>query len=217
MHIREDKLQHLALMLHSLHPEDRDWLMGELVQEQVELLMPLLAELSSLGIPRDRQIIDSFLAREKHAVSEVIADRSRESILDKIDRVSANRIYAVLCDETPELIASVLNIHDWSWYSALMKLFDVRKARLIQISIEKFKEKFGSSLDSQSKPELLNQSLCLHLFEELQKQECNNDSLQLVDAFGSHARNISNDENKTSKRSISGRLKAVLQRSSSVY
>ena len=53
-----------ALTLHALEQSDRAWLLGQLGPGQRELLAPLLADLESLGIPRDRALIQDALTAE---------------------------------------------------------------------------------------------------------------------------------------------------------
>lgn len=53
-----------ALTLHALERGDRAWLLGQLGDGQRALLEALLADLESLGIPRDRALIQDAMAAE---------------------------------------------------------------------------------------------------------------------------------------------------------
>lgn len=53
-----------ALTLHALAPADRAWLLGQLGHPERDLLASLLAELESLGIPRDEALVQAALAGE---------------------------------------------------------------------------------------------------------------------------------------------------------
>jgi hypothetical protein len=53
-----------ALTLHALERSDRAWLLGQLSHGQRELLEPLLADLETLGIPRDRGLIQDAMTAE---------------------------------------------------------------------------------------------------------------------------------------------------------
>ena len=57
-------MRRAALTLHALDRGDRAWVLGQLSEGQRGLLEPLLADLATLGIPRDRALIQDAMTVE---------------------------------------------------------------------------------------------------------------------------------------------------------
>lgn len=60
----ESGLRQAAALIHALSPADRRWAIAQLPAHQREAVEGLLAELTAMGLPRDRAIVDAALHRE---------------------------------------------------------------------------------------------------------------------------------------------------------
>lgn len=125
-----------ALLLHTLQPTDRTGLLEQFDLEEQHVLQGLLQELSELGIPRDKALLDETMAglqaAETATVSFARSDVPREALVAWLDRVPSQQVGDLLNDEAPELIARILACHGWSWGAAVVDQFEPLKRRQIK-------------------------------------------------------------------------------------
>lgn len=108
-------LRKAALALHALSAGDMQRVWQRLDQAQRDALSPLLDELTSLGIPKGRQWIDSTSDELPQAgdagKGAVQADRSA------IWRLRADQALAVLTTQSLDTAVAVMQIAKWPWLS----------------------------------------------------------------------------------------------------
>lgn len=133
-----------ALLLHTLQPADRAALLEQFDADEQLVLQTLLQELSELGIPRDKSLLDETMAGLPAALNlsagaattttaaSLRAEVGMEALIAWLDRVSAQQISALLNDESPELIARILACHGWSWSVGVVEQFEPLKRRQIK-------------------------------------------------------------------------------------
>jgi len=113
-----------ALLLHSIVPADRQWLLDRLPPAQRSAIQALLDELTALGLPVDSELVRSALA-EPAAVplDDTTALRA----------ASGQRIAQLLVDEPDRLIARVLRCGPWPWQEAvLIHIGASRRRRVVE-------------------------------------------------------------------------------------
>jgi hypothetical protein len=93
-----DALRRTALVLHSLAPEDRAWILGRLPERNRLQVMPCLAELASLGIPRDESLVGSAMPDEEAPPT---------APQERVDAAVA-RLASILEGEPASVVATVL-------------------------------------------------------------------------------------------------------------
>jgi len=118
-----------ALLLHNMPAIDRDWLLERLPTAQRETLQILLTELTRLGIPVDRSLLDEVIDIQGHAVP---TPGVQMQTVRELFAVDANLVVAVLKDEPAVLIAHLLLIQDWPWSDILLESLEVFKRRQIE-------------------------------------------------------------------------------------
>lgn len=111
-----DGLRRAALTLHGLLPADREWVLSQLDAADQERLSGLLAELTELGIPADRDLVRDSLA------DRLTPGVGQPSAISRLRQASAGQLYPVLADEPDGLIAQILAIDDWPWFADLMAM-----------------------------------------------------------------------------------------------
>lgn len=108
-----DASRRLVLKLHTLHEEDRVWLMGQLPQEERIELQALLNELSELGIqiePEDiEQISSQPVAKTQTELEADAAD------IQAVNRATLSQIDIVFDGEPAVLMNQLLALYPWAW------------------------------------------------------------------------------------------------------
>lgn len=151
--IRVDGAKQAALLLHSLPPSDRAWVLSKLDAEQLTELQPLIAELDDMGLPSrltpmDREALEQsldlaggslaghLLAR---AGSPAGVDRTALSDADFLkgltpqEQSALARAWSV---EQPELVAYALKLQQWPWQSTLLEQLPVTQRGRVQNALE---------------------------------------------------------------------------------
>lgn len=213
METRDERLQKIALMVHSLHPEDRHWLMRKLGDEQTGLLKPMLDELAMLGIPSDKQMIESFFCEESTTSDSKTNHLGSTSFMSKLDKLGAEEIFAVLCDEAPEFVARVLEIRNWRWQLGLMQLFDRQKVSLIQAC----QRQRDSEQEGLAQAVLFNESVMRHLWEVIIEKQVNQSPMYFSNSTPNLDREEVAEDVKTSEVGFFARMKSKFYRTSSMY
>lgn len=112
-------LRRAALLLHAMPERDRAWLLGQLSEGERRTLSALLVELSRLGMPSDRRVLDEALAAPPPVPARPVED-DRSEPLTRVREAEASRLVAALREEPPVLVARLLRIADWPWRRALL-------------------------------------------------------------------------------------------------
>lgn len=100
----------MALRLHALHAEDREWILAQLPADARNSLEELLAELRRLGFPALPELLSSadpgpFNNQDKDSYSVV-------------NGASCEQVWEVLRDEPEAIRNCILSAHDWLWQAA---------------------------------------------------------------------------------------------------
>jgi flagellar motor switch protein FliG len=117
-----------ALKLHSLSDADREWILGKLEATHREKLSAMLEELSSLGIPRQRdlmQTIDESIIDEPSHKPQTGPKKEKVPPGPLRDLIGARPeiLQAILKSEPPAINAAVLLAYDWPWRQAVLEAF----------------------------------------------------------------------------------------------
>lgn len=127
-----------ALKLHSLSDADREWILGKLEAAHREKLSGMLEELSSLGIPRQRDLMktidESIIDESTH--KPPAAPKKEKALPEPVrDLVGAQPeiLQVILKSEPPAIKAAVLLAYDWPWRQAVLEVF----TDPLRLSVEK--------------------------------------------------------------------------------
>lgn len=119
-----DPLRSAALTLHGLAAEDRGWLLGRLSEAHRALLLPLLEELRSLGIPGDPQLVDEMESRPEPASP---APEWPQALA--VAEVAT--LARVLAREPLALTRSLLAMKPWAWTPQLLAGLEETRRRAL--------------------------------------------------------------------------------------
>lgn len=141
-----DGARQAALLLHTLAPDDKDWLLMQLPEEQSTQLRGLVAELDALGLLEGADLntqsllgAPSTLRAFKAASSVENAVVSRASPdADDTEFLSALNTHGVQClaklwsAEPAKLVALALSAHLWPWRSNLLAYLPTAQRRRVE-------------------------------------------------------------------------------------
>lgn len=122
-----------ALVLHGLGADDRRWLLSRLPQQQRDTVQPLLDELAALGVPADAQLVEQLLGSHRTAA----ALSGQEPF--ELAQAAAVDVARIVGDESPALVATLLNVHDWPWHAQFLSLLPPTRRRLVEEALAKLK------------------------------------------------------------------------------
>lgn len=123
-----DGLRRAALTLHGLLPADREWVLSELDAADRVALTALLAELTELGIPADRDLVRDALAGRQPPTG------GQRSAMTRLREATGGQVHALLVREPDALIAQLLLIDDWSWKPELLAMLgEGRQAAVVAL------------------------------------------------------------------------------------
>lgn len=136
-------LRKAALLLHAASPADRRWLLDNLPGSRREQLSGLVDEISALGIPADPTLLHDVVDLPQGLAAAFGHDPSREHasearldalphLLDVVDRAPPALLVQILRDEPPGLIVSLLELHAWSWRTAVLNQLGAIKRRQVE-------------------------------------------------------------------------------------
>lgn len=131
-------LRKAALLLHSVSLADRQWLLGRMDTSQRAQLSSLIEEIDALGIPADRTLLHDVLELPRGLTDSLVEPENTERLDDLehllrvIDAAAPAWLAQILRDEPVELIASLLEMHEWSWRHAMLGQLGVVKRRQIE-------------------------------------------------------------------------------------
>lgn len=103
-----DESRHAALLLHTLAPDDRHWLLERLPAGERRQLEALVAELGAIGIPLAPELLDDLAPARMRPAAGAHA-------LAGLARAAADDVAAVLSSEPAELVARVMGLGAWPW------------------------------------------------------------------------------------------------------
>ena len=107
----------IALKLHALHEEDREWIVSQLDMTTRSRLSPLLKELSELGFQLDKSLVSAALqagVAENGSVAKSDDYLEAESIA-AINTASLSHLALVFEQEPKVLFRSLAAIRSWRW------------------------------------------------------------------------------------------------------
>ena len=100
--------RHAALLLHTLAPDDRHWLLERLPAGERRQLEALVAELGAIGIPPAPELLDDLATAPARPAAGAQA-------LPGLACAAVDDVEAVLADEPAELVARVMALGAWPW------------------------------------------------------------------------------------------------------
>lgn len=124
-----------ALLMYAMAPGDRDWMLEQLPAHEAQELRRLLEELASLGIPRDRSLLQEVIGEPPLAPAasplETIEARQAQpdAMAAAIAAAGAARCAAVLRGEPAQLVVLFLQAHDWPWRDAFIAQLGAARSR----------------------------------------------------------------------------------------
>lgn len=136
-----------ALMLHSISPADRSWILAQLRMDQREAINGLLEELNQLGIPREVGLIEPAaggLQVSKAVTLQVEQTVTQDSAADglkmkarysRLANADPHILAPLLLSEPARLVALLLRIHNWSWHQDLLEQVGIVKRRQIESAV----------------------------------------------------------------------------------
>lgn len=118
-----------ALVLHSMSEADRAWALGELSEEEREVLRPLIEELQALGVRADAQGVSSVLG----TLARVARGRDASSPAHRqVSRAHPEQVAAVLSDEPVEVVRRLLAMASWPWRAEVVAILNARRGELFE-------------------------------------------------------------------------------------
>lgn len=122
-------LRQAAMLVHALAPEDRLWAIEQLPAEVRGQIDTLVAELETMGLPKDRHLIESALQPHKQlaptegeASAPAGAMPTKDALVnDWVERHGAAALTRLLVREPTGLISRLLALRDWSWRADLLR------------------------------------------------------------------------------------------------
>lgn len=131
-----------ALLLHSMSPGDRGWVVAQLSDDQRAVVEELVEELCSLGIAPDTGFAESFSGGSIGAGASLhqVASASNASLglsgesahHARLVNIDVGVLARVVSAEPARVTALLLRIHDWPWQEKLLTGIDVVKRRQIE-------------------------------------------------------------------------------------
>lgn len=135
-----------ALLLHTLAPDDRDWLLMQLPEEQSEQLRGLVAELDALGLlegadlntqsllgaPSTLRAFKTASAVENAVVSHASPDADDTEFLSALNTHGVQCLAKLWSAEPSRLVALALSAHPWSWRSDLLASLPTAQRRRVE-------------------------------------------------------------------------------------
>jgi hypothetical protein len=122
-----DVYRESALLLHSVDPASRSWVLMQLPDRERALLSDYVGELKSLGIPADPMLADGVLA-DAARVAMPLPRLPR----DALRLAEGDALLQILLREPDWLIAAVMSIEAWPWREAVFAGLDASKRERVR-------------------------------------------------------------------------------------
>ena len=140
-----DAYRQSALLLHGISEGDREWILAQLAEDQRSQLGNHLTELSQMGMPADRTLVEGLLSR-----SAKKSTTSSEQPGHALRNARADVVLHLLNHEPTWLIASVLSIEAWNWREAIYTGLDASKRDRVKNAMRsELPRKLGHALIAQ--------------------------------------------------------------------
>jgi len=117
-----------AVELHALNEEDRQWVLGNLGEQDRTVLAQYLQELKDLGFNEAASLPGMTLAAPS-------ASRTAATRFERVRNASAADLFAILEHEPSSLIAQFMALHAWHWSSAFLQLFPAPRRERIRSAV----------------------------------------------------------------------------------
>lgn len=140
-----------ALLLHTMGEADRNWMLRQLPARERASAEQLLAELTALGVPADRKLLQDVIAPAGGAtppVGSVSPLAPRERTVQALNGCAAETIGPLLQRESDGVVARVLGCADWAWREGVLQhLGPTRRRRIEQLLPADPMQRTGCALD----------------------------------------------------------------------
>lgn len=114
-----------ALLLHTVSPEDRRWLLEQLPPVERAELESLVAELRAIGIPPAPELLEDL-----SAVTPMPA--SGRGATTGLDAADPDAVLAVIAGEPVEFVARLLAMSSWRWGSEVLARIPAPRRQQVQ-------------------------------------------------------------------------------------
>jgi hypothetical protein len=115
---REPQLRRAAMLLHTVAPADRAWLLGQLPALQRQALEALLEELSALGMPAAPALLDEIVPPAPVRVPAPKADAGTPEA--RLEAADPTLLARVLADEPIGLVVRLVTLRPWRMTGPLL-------------------------------------------------------------------------------------------------
>ena len=148
-----------ALTVHALHGHDRAWLLAQLSADDRRRLLPMLSELTALGITADPSLLadvdgpgavaGAIESPQLRLAGLVPVDAPGPQDADQrfarqqtaLGRLEPGLASRLLQAEPPGLIAQVLSIQAWPWRHVVLEQLGPVKRRRVQEDLDKLRRR----------------------------------------------------------------------------
>lgn len=120
-----------ALLLHTLPVADRRALLARFDPHESALLETLLQELSALGIPQDRALLEQTI-KALPADHAGVPGSGTTDLIACLQAADPSELAHALTGETGEVIAKLLSCAQWRWAGDFLAALDPFKRRQVQ-------------------------------------------------------------------------------------
>lgn len=144
-------LRRAALALHATENADRAWLLARIPQDHRPALDRMLADLDTLGLPRDRAMIEELLNRGPASQPAVVnAPVGNDEGLSKLRRCAPADLAVLLEPEPTALAAHVVALLPMAVRPGVLECLSAPKRRLVQEALARnyADARFDGSVDS---------------------------------------------------------------------
>jgi len=116
-----------ALLVHAMPPADRLWLLAALPLPARERLEALLAELRSLEVPPDSDLLRELADAPVSSAGEPAEDR-----IGRLDKAEVRSLVRILRGEPAAVAVRVLGMRPWPWKAAVLAQLPPAVARSVR-------------------------------------------------------------------------------------
>ena len=127
-------LRRAALALHAMEYDDQAWLLTQLPADHRPILKKMLVDLATLGLPRDRKLVEDFLRvnSPQRKASVVRGRAAAEQGLQQLRATPPADLALLLEHEPPGLVAHTVALLPLAERSLVLELLSAPKRRRVQ-------------------------------------------------------------------------------------